>query len=384
MTLPPRPEVAGARRVVLKLGTRVLTHDDGALALGGLVAVVEAAARLVREGREVLLVSSGAVGLGMNALGLAGATDLAERQACAAVGQSRLMQLYSDRFSQLGLQCGQVLLTQSDFDDRIRYLNLRSTLEALLQLSAVPIINENDAVATDELAFATGSGVVFGDNDRLSALVASKLGADLLVLLTDVPGVFDRDPRQHGDARLVSHVGTGALDAQIGGSISGGGRGGMRSKVEAARIAARAGCHVVIASGRTPGTLEQVLAGQDAGTWFEAAGGAGLDAKRRWIAFATAPRGVLHLDAGAVRALVERGASLLAAGVARVEGQFDSGDIVEFRGPDGGVLGRGMVWCDADAARRWCAGEPPDGARNHHALVHRNHLALFPDQGGHP
>ena len=383
MTAPARPDVAGARRVVIKLGTRVLTHDDGTLALAALFAVVEAAARLVRSGREVLLVSSGAVGLGMDALGLSGTTELAERQACAAVGQTRLMQLYSDGFSRLGLRCGQVLLTQSDFGDRIRYLNLRSTLESLLQLSAVPIINENDAVATDELAFS-GGPAVFGDNDRLSALVASKLGADLLVLLTDVEGVFDKDPRQHDGARLVTHVGVGDLDAVVGGSVSGGGRGGMRSKVDAARIAARAGCHAVIASGRTPGTLDRVLSGQEAGTWFEPAGGTGLGARRRWIAWATAPKGVLHLDPGAVRALVERGASLLAAGVRSVDGAFDSGDIVEFRDAEGGLVGRGIVWCDAEAARRWCAGEAPEGARNHHALVHRNHLALFIEETSSP
>ncbi len=378
MTAPARPEVAAAGRVVLKLGTRVLTHDDGTLALARLFEVVEAAARLIRSGREVLLVSSGAVGLGMDALDLKGTTELAERQACAAVGQTRLMQLYSDGFSRLNLQCGQVLLTQSDFGDRLRYLNLRSTLEALLSVRAVPIINENDAVATDELAFS--GGAVFGDNDRLSALVASKLGADLLVLLTDVPGVFDKDPRQHADAHLVKCVGAGVLDAAVGGSISGGGRGGMRSKVEAARIAARAGCQVVIASGRIPGALDQVLRGDDTGTWFQASADVGLGARRRWIAWATAPKGVLHLDPGAVRALRERGASLLAAGVRSIEGQFDDGDVVEFRDPDGELVGRGMVWCNADAARRWCAGEPPDGARNHHALVHRNHLALYTEE----
>lgn len=372
-----RAPVAAARRVVIKLGTRVLTHDDGSLALSRLFAVVEEAARAVRGGREVLLVSSGAVGLGMDALGLAGSTELADRQACAAVGQSRLMQLYSDGFSRLRLTCGQMLLTQSDFDDRLRYLNLRSTLEALLQHSAIPIINENDAVATDELAFAQGSGrVVFGDNDRLSALVASKLDADLLVLLTDVPGVFDRDPRVHDDAALISTV-SRALEAEVGGSVSGAGRGGMRSKVEAARIAAGAGCQVVIASGREPGALGRVLAGGSEGTWFEAAASTGLGARRRWIAFATAPRGTLTLDAGAVRALVERGASLLAAGVQDVQGTFEAGDVVELKSSDGAVVGRGLVWCGADAARLWCAGTPPEGARNHHALVHRNHLALL-------
>lgn len=159
--------------------------------------------------------------------------------------------------------------------------------------------------------------------------------------------------------------------------MSGAGRGGMRSKVEAARIAAGAGCQVVIASGREPGALGRVLAGGSEGTWFEAAASTGLGARRRWIAFATAPRGTLTLDAGAVRALVERGASLLAAGVQDVQGTFEAGDVVELKSSDGAVVGRGLVWCGADAARLWCAGTPPEGARNHHALVHRNHLALL-------
>lgn len=370
-----RPQVAAARRVVVKLGTRVITHDDGSLALGRLFGVVEAAARLRKAGVEVLVVSSGAVGLGREALGLDGDLLLADRQACAAVGQSRLMQLWSDGFGRYGLVAAQLLLTQSDFDDRVRYLNLRSTLEALLGREAVPIINENDAVATDELAFALDGGrPVFGDNDQLSALVANKLDADLLVLLTDVEGVYDRDPRTHADAVLL-HTMEDSEAVAAGPSASGAGRGGMGTKLSAARSAAQAGCHAIIASGRRPGTLEAVLGGEAVGTWFPAEPSS-QDARRRWIALAAAPRGVLHLDAGAVRAIRDRGASLLAVGVSRVEGDFDAGDVVELRDPDGDAVGRGMVWCDADAARRWVDGEAPEHARNHHALVHRDLLAV--------
>lgn len=374
---PARPSVAQARRIVLKLGTRVLTHDDGRVALARLFAVVEAAAALVRAGREVLIVSSGAVGLGRDALGLAETpVDLAERQACAAVGQTRLMGLYHEGFARLGLVCGQVLLTQGDFDDRVRYLNLRTTLQTLLRRGVVPVINENDAVATEELALVEGEGrPVFGDNDALSALVATKLGADLLVLLTDVEGLYDSDPRADPSARLLARVDDAdeALE-RAGGPGSAASRGGMRSKVEAAAIAQKAGCHAVIASGRRAGALDAVLAGEEVGTWFPR--GEGLPARQRWIAFAAAVRGVLYLDAGAVQALRERKASVLPKGVTRVEGEFRRGDVVLLKGPDDALIGRGVAHVDAAAARRWAQGERPEGVRNHHALVHRDHLVL--------
>ena len=378
-TQPVRPEVARARRIVLKVGTTVLTGPDGGVDGARLEAIVAAAADLRRRGRQVLVVSSGAVGLGKNALGLDRVpVDLEERQACAAVGQSRLVGLYEEAFSRFGHLSAQVLLTEGDFDDRLRYLNLRSTLMTLLRRDVVPVINENDAVSTEELAYdESATRPVFGDNDRLSALVASKLGADLLVLLTDVDGLFDRDPRAHPDARLLDRVDVGdpadgAVEA--GGRGSELGRGGMASKVAAARLVARAGCHAVIASGHAPGALAAALAGDTVGTWFPARGE--LAAKRRWIAFAARPRGRLELDPGAVDALENRGASLLAAGVRRVEGEFRPGDVVELTGPDGRLIGRGMVYCDAAGARDWCGGRPPVGIRNHHALVHRDHLVL--------
>jgi glutamate 5-kinase len=375
----PRPLLPAARRIVIKLGTRVITHDDGRLALARLTEVVEAAAVASRAGCEVLLVSSGAVGLGRDALGLATTpTALEERQACAAVGQVRLMDLYQAGFGRLGLTCAQVLLTEGDLDDRLRYLNLRSTLLALLRHGVVPVLNENDAVSTEELAWDEGRArPVFGDNDRLSALVATKLSADLLVLLTDVAGLHDRDPRESPDAVCIDRVGPDAdgLPSELS-AVSGtdGGRGGMRSKVEAARIAARSGCQAVIASGREPGALAKVLAGEAVGTWFEAS--PGLSARGRWIAFAAAPRGNLVVDAGAARALRDRGASLLAVGVTAVQGEFVPGDVVEILGLDRTSIGRGLVQVDAATARAWASGSPPEGVRNHDALVHRDHLVL--------
>lgn len=372
-----RDAVSKARRIVLKLGTRVVSDDAGLLDAGRIGVLLDAVAGLRASGREVLLVSSGAVGLGRQALGLAAMPEqLEERQACAAVGQSRLMGFYERELGQRGHRAAQVLLTESDFDDRLRYLNLRSTLLALLRHQVVPVINENDAVSTEELAFVEGaSRPVFGDNDRLSALVATKLPADLLVLLTDVEGVFDRDPRESPDARLLDRIDDPARLAEIvAGPASEGGRGGMRSKLEAADLAARGGCDAVVASGRELADLSRLLDGEGVGTWFPARGE--LGARRRWIAFATAPRGTLHLDAGAVTALLERGASLLAAGVTKLEGDFRPGDVVELRGPDRALVGRGMVYCDLETAKLWCGGTPPSGVRNHDALVHRDHLVL--------
>jgi len=367
-----RTEVAAAERVVVKLGTRVLTDADGRPALARLFEVVETAAALVRGGTEVLLVSSGAVGLGTEALGLEETpSELVARQACAAVGQPRLVQLYAQGFEQKGLCCAQVLLTESDFENRARYLNLRRTLTALLRRQVVPVINENDAVATEELALY---GKVFGDNDRLSALVAAKLDADLLVLLTDVDGLYDQDPSLHPDATLIDTLDPDDPLPEAGGSRSGPGRGGMASKLEAASIAARNGCHAVIASGLAPGGLARVLAGEPVGTHVRAR--PGLAARKRWIAYATATRGRLHLDEGAVRALRVAGASLLAAGVQEVEGDFHEGDVVDLYGPSGAHVGRGIVYCDAATARRWREGLRPAGARGRHALVHRRDLVL--------
>jgi glutamate 5-kinase len=373
-----REALSAAERIVVKVGTRVLTRQDGRLALSRQAEVVEALADLRLRNREVLLITSGAVGLGRDALGLRDTpADTTQRQACAAIGQGRLMALYEETFAHLGVLCAQVLLTQSDFAHRAHYLNLRSTLRRLLELGVVPIINENDVVSTDELALGEG-GKVFGDNDKLSALVASKLDADLLVLLTDVAGVFDKDPRSFTQANLVGTIRDfDALTADLAGSSSGAGRGGMHSKVEAATIAARSGCHAVIASGVEPGTLARVLAGDEVGTWFPAHGA--LSARRRWIAFATSPCGILHLDAGAVRALVERGASLLAAGVGRIEGEFKRGDVVELRGPEGDIVGRGVAEVDAAEACAWVAGMPPQGARNRDALIDRDSLVLERD-----
>lgn len=336
----PRPPVAEARRIVLKLGTRVLTRAGGDLHRPRIAALTATVAALIRSGREVVLVSSGAVGHGRRVLGLDKPIfNPRLRQACAAVGQARLMDAYQRGFRPFGLSSAQLLLAQQDFDVRQRTLDLRETLATLLRQGVVPVLNENDALA----ALGAPAGFpVFPDNDRLAALVASECAADLLVLLTDVAGVFDRDPRRHPEARLLPQI--ESLDELPECRVApqnGAGRGGMRSKTEAAAMAVRGGCQVVIASGEDPGSFASIVAGEVVGTWLPARGR--LAARHRWIAFASVPRGVLHLDAGAVEALRHRGASLLAAGVTRVEGEFGPGDLVELRAPGGALVGRALA-----------------------------------------
>ena len=372
-----RPQVADARRIVIKLGTRVLVDDDGHLVPERVSETIRIAAHLHRIGRQVILVSSGAVGLGRDVLGLEEPPTSADtRRACAAIGQSRLVGCFQQGFAEHGLTCGQVLLTEEDFDHRRRYLDLRSTLERLLDADVIPVLNENDAVSHGTMPKLSGRAV-FTDNDRLAALVAAKCDADLLILLTDVLGVFDRNPTQHLDARLLDRIDDPGrvlegIDNNPGSSLS---RGGMHSKVEAARVAARGGSHVVIASGRVSGALRRIIEGRSEGTWFPALGN--LPARRRWIAYAAATKGVLHLDDGAVKALRNGRASLLPVGVYEVEGSFDRGDVVELRGPDGELIGRGLMSWDAEQARRWCSGQAPsDGARQPNCLLRRTHVVL--------
>ena len=265
-------QVARCRRIVIKLGTNVIMRDDGRIALGRFYGIAESVARLRHEGREVLLVSSGAIAFGMDRLGLKKRpTELAALQACAAIGQSRLMSIYDDAFEKLGCRIAQVLLTEDDFRDPQRFANLRGTLASLLQMGVIPIINENDTVSTVELdrpGETPNRKRVFGDNDKLSGLVMTHIDADLLVLLSDIDGLYDGDP-QAATAKLIPEV--HEITDQIRGFAqgkNGRGRGGMATKLEAARIVSEAGRFAVIANGHIPHVVERVCAGESVGTWF--------------------------------------------------------------------------------------------------------------------
>ncbi len=383
-----RARLREARRLVVKLGTQVVTHDGVELALGRLMGLVESLARLRQEGRELLLVSSGAVGMGRRALGLTERPrSLGLRQACAAVGQGHLMSVYTSAFSELGLVTAQVLLTQEDLADRDRALCLRTTLLRLLELGTLPVLNENDSVSVRELVEhrrRTGEEgeagePAFGDNDGLSARVAVATDADLLVLLTNVAGVFTGHPQRDPQARLMPEVTDvdQALRAAAGEGSSGG-TGGMQSKLEAARLVAGEGIPALIASGDEPRVLERALQGEALGT---------LVVPREWrparlrrIALGEA-RGALVVNDGAARALAAGKASLLPVGVSAVSGEFEKGDVVEIRDQSGRVLGRGLANYDAGACRALLGRQSDEiegllGWRGYDALVTRDNLAL--------
>ena len=269
---PARAQVARARRIVIKIGTNVVMRDDGRLALSQLYGIAESVARLRQRGCDVLMVSSGAVGLGMERIGLhLRPTELSQIQACAAIGQGRLMGIYDDAFDKLGCRTAQVLLTEDDFRDAVRYENLRNTLVSLLKMGVIPVINENDTVSTAELdqpADSSDRQRVFGDNDKLSALVMTHIEADLLLLLSDVDGLYDADPGRE-DAELISEVASVTDEIlRLARGKNGRGRGGMASKLEAARIATQGGGMAVIANGRIFNVIERVCAGEVVGTLF--------------------------------------------------------------------------------------------------------------------
>lgn len=347
-------------RVVVKLGTQVVSRVEGSLALGPLGALVEQVHGLKQAGHDVILVSSGAVGLGASRLGLGRPTSLADRQAAAAVGQSMLMAFYDALFSRVDCTVAQVLLTEDDFHQRGHYLDLHQAFERLLALGVIPVVNQNDVVSTKELAL---TGRVFGDNDRLAALVASNLRADVLLLLSNVDGLFTAPPGTPGAERIP--VFSSEADFAIG-EASALGTGGMGSKVEAARLAARSGVRVVIAHGHGEGTLARAVDGEDVGTTFPAE--TPLNKKRQWIAFAAAPQGVLQVNEGARAALTEAEASLLWPGLVGVEGSFVEGDVVEIAA-DGVSIARGRARHTSDALRAGIGTERG-------VIVHRDDIVL--------
>ena len=377
-----RERIRDARRIVIKLGSNLFFNDAGAIALGRIFSFIEdiAAARLA--GRQMIVVSSGAVALGADALKMKSSTaSLAQKQALAAIGQSRLMNLYEQGFAKYGLTAAQVLLTEDDFSSRKRYLNLRHTLMTLLEMGVIPVINENDTVSTSELEI-TDRSRSFGDNDKLSALVMSKLEASLLVLLSDVDGLFTDNPRENPDAQFIPHVQEITADIEaLAGRKSGRGRGGMETKLQAARIAINSGGMAIVANGLKPHILSRVLTGEDEGTLFAGKAGS-LGEKRRWIAFASSVAGRIHINEGALDAITKKNASLLYAGITRIENEFENGDVVSIIGPNGEEIARGIVnYSSADASK--LIGKHSDDiarlatSKNYDAFITRNNIAFL-------
>jgi len=369
-----RPAARRARRIVVKIGSGFLT-DEGAVRSAAFGQVARQIARLVADGREVVLVSSGAIAVGSRRLGWSHpGHSIPEKQAAAAVGQIGLIEAYRRRFARHELEVAQILLTRAGLEQRERFLNARHTLHTLLRLGVVPIVNENDTVATEEIRF--------GDNDNLSATVVNLVGAELLVIVSDVDGLY-REPPRAGKPKpalydVVEHIGPAIVRA-AGGSERAFGRGGMITKLEAARAAARCGASTVVCNGRTRDVILRVASGEPIGTMFLAADR--LASRKHWLAFTTRTRGELVVDDGAVRALVERGKSLLPAGITAIRGEFGIGDPVACVDARGVEVARGLVAYSSEAIER-IAGLPTQridavlGYSNGGEVIHRDDLVL--------
>ncbi len=344
--LIPKDQLRTARRIVVKLGTNVICRPNGEVALGRVSNLIEEISDLKRNGKEVIVVTSGSISLGMEILGFREKPEsLSDKQACAAVGQIRLMEVYQKAFESFNQKVAQVLLTDEDFSDRNRYLNLRNTLNNLIRLGTIPIVNENDTISTSEIETQVegeGPDAVFGDNDVLSALVASKLKSDILVVLSDVNGLFDSDPSTNPNAQRIQVVrDINDIDTLATCTPSPRGRGGMKTKLRAAHIATQSGVLAVIAKGAEQGVLHQILNGEETGTYFLAS--KGLNSRKSWLAFATQSMGIIEVNEGAKKALQSGRASLLFAGVLKLERNFDKGEIVSIVDIKGIEFARGQV-----------------------------------------
>jgi glutamate 5-kinase len=368
MDIDRRKLIAGARRVVVKVGSRVIGSDHDPFArLAGEISALR------RQGREVVLVSSGAVLLGRDKLGLKEKPKtIPLKQAAAAAGQSRLMRRYEDAFQTHGVEVAQILLTHADLADRGRFLNARRAVQQLLEHGLLPVINENDTVATEELKF--------GDNDHLSSLVVGLIGADLLVILSDIDALYDQDPKQNPEAkpvRVVEHL--DGVNVEGGSDV---GTGGMKTKVKAAEVASRYGVPTVLTTGMRGGTLFSAAQGDEIGTLFLPSAASRLNARKHWIAFALRPKGALVVDEGAKRAVVERKRSLLPSGVREVRGAFELGEPISLLDLEGKEFARGLAGYSSEEASKLAGKNTAEiettlGYRGLDEIIHRDDLVVL-------
>jgi glutamate 5-kinase len=363
------------KRIVIKIGSSSIAYATGRPNLYQIESLVRQLADLYNQGREVILVTSGAVGTGAGKLGLAERPKtIPQKQAAAAVGQGVLMHVYEKYFAEYGVTVGQVLLTREDFSDRRRFLNARNTLNALIQYKVIPVINENDTVAVDEIKF--------GDNDSLSALVAGLIDAEILILLSDIHGLFTADPRKDAGARLIKNVTelNSDIESLAGGAGSKLGTGGMATKLQAARIAMHSGVVMVLASAEEKDIIKRVVDGEESGTVFWPLTNK-LENKKRWIAYGSVLCGKIIVDEGAARALTEQGKSLLPSGITGVEGAFEIGNTVSIIDGTGREIGRGIVYYSSEEVKKIKGLQTSEvvrvlGYKDYDEVVHRNNLVM--------
>lgn len=376
-------DINNAKRIVFKFGTNVLRNEEKEISLSRIYSFIEDISKLHRQGKEIIIVTSGAVGLGSKTLNVDSNDSLSIKQACAAVGQCQLMSIYEDGFNKYSINTAQVLLTEDDFTNRIKYLSLNNVLNTLLDLKVIPVINQNDTVSTTELEDSGISiyGVSFSDNDKLSALVASKLDADLLVILSDINGLYDDNPKENPDAHLITEVKEITEEIEkYGQSASKGGRGGMKTKLQAAKVVTHSGGSVIIVNGKSPQVINRLFSGEKMGTVFYPV--EQLSQKRRWIAYATNITGQLIVNEGAKKAIKEKNKSLLAIGVMNINGCFDRGDVISILDENNNEFARGIANYSSDDCRK-IIGEHSDniyqilGYKNYDAIITKDNIALL-------
>lgn len=378
-----RKQIINANRIVIKFGTNILTNDEGEISLPRVYSFIEDVSNLKKDGKEIILVTSGAVGLGKKKLGIQNTDAVAMKQACAAIGQSQLMSIYESAFDQYNLVVAQILLTEDDFSQRKKYLSLRTTLNKLLELNVIPIINQNDTVSTIELdELYSEMQVCFSDNDKLSALVASELDADLLVILSDIDGLFDSNPKTNADAKIISVVENVTQEIlSYGSDASLGGRGGMKTKLEAARLVTRSGGTVVVANGKTLSIIKQIFSGKETGTIFLPRDEM-LSGKKRWIGYATNVLGKLIVNYGAKKAILEKETSLLPIGVVDVINEFKKGEVVSILDENEKEIARGIVNYSSKDCKKIVGAHSDDiakilGYKNYDAIITRDNITIL-------
>lgn len=380
-----RFEFINAKRIVVKLGTNVLRNDDGYVSLPRVYSFIENIATLVKSGKEVIIVTSGAVGLGKKRLGLENTQGTAIKQACAAIGQGKLMSIYENGFDTYGLTAAQILLTEDDFSVRERYLSLRTTFNKLLELGVIPVINQNDTVSTLDVTLRLVKEdlqVCFSDNDKLSALVASELDADLLIILSDIDGLYDDNPKTNPEAKLIKSV--SEVDDKIlalASGVSDGGRGGMETKLRAARLVTRFGGKVLIANGKQPYIIKRIFDGEDLGTMFLPSN-ENLSDKKRWIGYATNIIGKIIVNDGAKQALISGEKSLLPIGVIEIKNSFKKGDVISILDEDKNEFARGIVNYDSDSCKKVIGCHSDNiaeilGFKNYDAIITRDNITIL-------
>lgn len=377
-----RENLIKSERIVFKFGTNVLRNDDGEISLSRIYTFIEDIAKLKKEGKEIIVVTSGAVGLGAKKLGVDSNESMSVKQACAAVGQSRLMCIYENGFDKYGYTTAQILLTEEDFTQRIKYLSLHDTLNTLIKLGTIPVINQNDTVSTEELAFYQDAfQISFSDNDKLSALVASELDADLLVILSDIDGLFNDNPKTNPDATKIDVVEEITQEfEEFATGASSGGRGGMKTKLEAMKVITRSGGTGLIANGNESHVIKRIFEQEELGTIFLPT--ESLPNKKRWIAYATNIPAQLTVNDGAKKALTQKESSLLPIGVLAITGNCKKGDIVSILDTEGTEFARGMVNYNYSDCKKIIGHHSDDileilGYKNYDAIITRDNIALL-------